>query len=119
MIMLDFSEIEMQEIWRILAIVLHLGNLEFSVVSAAVSPSGHADGAATISNSRRCQRALNAAAELLGIDPIILSNALVKRFLSTHGSTVSISLDVPAALENTKPYQRKSVPKPLTGSWNS
>lgn len=90
---LGVSEAEMGALWRLLAILLHLGNLEFTggddVESDPVQlTSSHA--------------ALGEIAELLGVTPEKLIQGVTRRTTTTRGSVLTIPLNVDQTRNNVQ-----------------
>jgi myosin heavy subunit len=94
LLILGFSPLECQQLWTIIAIVLHLGNIEFGP-----SPS-NSDEAIIVSSS---QHHLDISIDLIGVDPFILTQALLKKKIQTGGKRASVSFSpytVPVAIDN-------------------
>ncbi|XP_012577282.1 PREDICTED: unconventional myosin-X isoform X1 [Condylura cristata] len=85
MAVMQFSQDEVREVLRLLAGILHLGNIEF--VTA---------GGAQVS----FKTALGRSAELLGLDPTQLTDALTQRSMFLRGEEILTPLSVQQAVDS-------------------
>nr|XP_058917906.1 unconventional myosin-X isoform X3 [Kogia breviceps]XP_058917907.1 unconventional myosin-X isoform X3 [Kogia breviceps] len=82
---MQFSKEEVREVLRLLAGILHLGNIEFITA-----------GGAQVS----FKTALGRSAELLGLDPAQLTDALTQRSMSLRGEEILTPLNVQQAVDS-------------------
>ncbi|XP_069898312.1 unconventional myosin-X isoform X2 [Dipodomys merriami] len=82
---MQFSKEEVREVLRLLAGILHLGNIEFITA-----------GGAQVS----FKTALGRSAELLGLDPIQLTDALTQRSMFLRGEEILTPLNVQQAVDS-------------------
>lgn len=92
MSVVGIPEGEQEAVFRTVAAVLHLGNVEFA--EAAV------DGAEGSAVAPAAEEHLAAAAALLGVDPEGLRKALTTRTRHTPDGAIVSPIDVPAAEDN-------------------
>ncbi|GER37137.1 myosin XI [Striga asiatica] len=83
------SEEEQDAIFRVVASILHLGNIEFSKGKEIDS---------SVIKDEKSRLHLNTTAELLKCDPISLEDALIKRVMVTPEEVITRTLDPEAAL---------------------
>ncbi|KAH7279110.1 hypothetical protein KP509_37G005700 [Ceratopteris richardii] len=91
------SSVEQESIFRILAAILHLGNVEFA--------SGEEHDSSVIKDERSLYH-IHIAAELLGCDPSALAKALCTRMISTGGESILKMLDSEAAFTNRDTFAK-------------
>ncbi|XP_055964932.1 unconventional myosin-X isoform X1 [Sorex fumeus] len=82
---MQFRKEEVQEVLRLLAGILHLGNIEFITA-----------GGAQVS----FKTALGRSAELLGLDPVQLTDALTQRCMLLRGEEILTPLNVQQAIDS-------------------
>jgi myosin heavy subunit len=80
---MGFSEIESEGLLKVVAAVLHLGNLTFDPLDQGE--------ASIISTAPSVNEAMHWASQLLGVDPLGLSNVLVSRTITTGGMRKSVT----------------------------
>ncbi|XP_069912710.1 unconventional myosin-X isoform X3 [Oryctolagus cuniculus] len=85
MAVMQFSKEEVREVLRLLAGILHLGNIEFITA-----------GGAQVS----FKTALGRSAELLGLDPTQLTDALTQRSMFLRGEEILTPLNVQQAVDS-------------------
>lgn len=90
---MQFSKEEVREVLRLLAGILHLGNIEFITA-----------GGAQIS----FKTALGRSAELLGLDPTQLTDALTQRSMFLRGEEIL----TPLSVQQVRPPARGAVGVP-------
>ena len=83
----DFSQNEQDSLFKIIATILHLGNVGFE----------EEDSIASIKNDEKSQAALKNAANLLGLDIQKLSKALTKKTIEAGGKQILTNLNKPDA----------------------
>uniref|UniRef100_A0A2I3GWB3 Myosin X n=1 Tax=Nomascus leucogenys TaxID=61853 RepID=A0A2I3GWB3_NOMLE len=82
---MQFSKEEVREVSRLLAGILHLGNIEFITAGGAQVPF---------------KTALGRSAELLGLDPTQLTDALTQRSMFLRGEEILTPLNVQQAVDS-------------------
>lgn len=80
--MLNFSDKEVNEIFILLAAILHLGNLKFKSGSSSHSESSE------VADQNLNER----ISSLLAVSKMELAEALTKRTIYAHGDNVSLSI---------------------------
>ena len=96
--MLGLSEEERAALWRLLAILLHLGNLEFG--DGGEESEGGGEGEHVQLSSPHV--ALSEIAELLGVTPEKLVQGVTRRTTHTRGSILTIPLNVNQTRNNVQ-----------------
>lgn len=82
---MQFSKEEVREVLRLLAGILHLGNIEFITAGGAQIPF---------------KTALGRSADLLGLDPTQLTDALTQRSMILRGEEILTPLSVQQAVDS-------------------
>ena len=72
---MDFSDLATDSIWKLIGVILHLGNLEFDV------KEDNGESIATIANKKD----IDTIANLLQVDPKDLEQALLTRVIAAMG----------------------------------
>jgi len=91
---------QQQGIWRVLAAVLWLGNIEFV-------PSGRdSSDAVNVADTDTSTHALHTAAELLSVPEEALAQALTRRRMVAGGELITRELSMDAALENRDAFAK-------------
>ncbi|KAG2498422.1 hypothetical protein HYH03_003680 [Edaphochlamys debaryana] len=88
---IGLSEEQQRAVLRTVAAVLHLGNVAFV--------EGSEEGAA-VDSGAKAQQALQAAAELLGVEPAALAEALTTRQIQTPEGAITTPLSAQAAADS-------------------
>ena len=99
---LGFSEEDRDAVMRVLAGILHLGNVSFDSKSGGSVPSASVGGSrAAVTDDEAAHvvagRALSAAASLLGLDEATTKRALESRSMRIDGQTVETPVSVASA----------------------
>ena len=76
---LDFSEKAVNSIWKLVAVILHLGNIEFD------STESKGENVASLANEKE----VNSVAKLLQVTKDELRQTLLTRVIATHGEVNS------------------------------